>query len=93
MTELPVPRNKISERLRKIEGQVRGISKMVEQERNCKDIMIQLAATNSAMQSVAALVLRNYASICADGSNTEEMGAELAHAVAIWLGRGSASRD
>jgi CsoR family transcriptional regulator, copper-sensing transcriptional repressor len=90
MAELPVPRSKINQRLKKIEGQVRGISKMVEQERECKDILIQLAAANSAMQSVAALVLRNYASICATRESNEEMGADLAHAVSIWLGRGNA---
>lgn len=89
MAELPVPRSKINDRLKKIEGQIRGISKMVEEERECKDILIQLAAANSAMQSVAALVLRNYASICATKGSTEEMGTELAHAVSIWLGRGN----
>lgn len=89
MAEIPVPRSKINERLKKIEGQIRGISKMVAEERECKDIMIQLAAANSAMQSVAALVLRNYATICASKGSTEEMGIELAHAVSIWLGRGN----
>jgi DNA-binding FrmR family transcriptional regulator len=89
MAELPVPRTKINQRLKKIEGQVRGISKMVEQERECKDILIQLAAANSAMQSVAALVLRNYASICANRDSSDDMGADLAHAVSIWLGRGN----
>jgi DNA-binding FrmR family transcriptional regulator len=90
MAELPVPRIKINQRLKKIEGQIRGISKMVEQERDCKEILIQLAAANSAMQSVAALVLRNYASICATRDSSDDMGADLAHAVSIWLGRGNA---
>ena len=90
MVELPVPRSKINERLRKIEGQIRGVSKMVEQERDCQDILTQLAAANSAMQSVAALVLRNYATICAERGSPEELGVNLAHAVSIWLGRGNA---
>ena len=89
MAEIPVPRSKINERLKKIEGQIRGISKMVAEERECKDILIQLAAANSAMQSVAALVLRNYAIICGTKDSPEEMGIELAHAVSIWLGRGN----
>lgn len=83
-----VPRDNIVKRLRKVEGQIRGISKMVEDERECLDIIVQLAAANSAMQSVAALVLQNYASICCRVDSPEDMAADLSHAVAIWLGRG-----
>jgi DNA-binding FrmR family transcriptional regulator len=88
MTDAGVSREKIVRRLKKIEGQMRGISKMVEQERACLDIMVQLAAANSAMQSVAALVLQNYATICCEVDDPKDMGADLAHAVSIWLGRG-----
>ncbi len=61
---------------------------MVEQERACIDIMVQLAAANSAMQSVAALVLQNYATICCKADGSDDIGADLSHAVSIWLGRG-----
>jgi DNA-binding FrmR family transcriptional regulator len=85
MTELPVPRPQIISRLKKIEGQVKGVQNMVEQERPCEDIMIQLAAIKAALESVAGQVLRNYASICACKEGTD-IGAELAHAVSIWVG-------
>ena len=88
MTDVGVPREKIVRRLKKIEGQIRGISNMVENERECLDIMVQLAAANSAMQSVAALVLQNYATICCKVDDPKDMGADLAHAVSVWLGRG-----
>ena len=86
MPELPIPRPEINKRLRKIEGQIRGIQKMVEGERECIDILTQLTAVKSSLQSVAALVLRNYASICTDREEIRDVGAELSKAVSIWLG-------
>lgn len=88
MAGLPVHRSNIISRLKRVEGQMRGIQKMVEQERDCKDVLIQLSAANSAMQAVAALVLKNYTSICMHRNPKGDVGADLAHAVSIWLRRG-----
>ncbi len=85
MAELPVPRPEIVSRLKKIEGQVKGLENMVESERECVDIMIQLAAVKAGLESVAGLVLRNYADICGRKKGTDP-GAELARAVSIWVG-------
>ena len=90
MMKLPVPRSEIKLRLKKIEGQVRGLEEMVEAERDCKDIMIQLSAAKAAMESVAALVLRNYAAICSEKQDGE-IGEKLAYAVSLWIG-GKAKR-
>ena len=71
--------------MNKIEGQMRGISKMVEAERDCEDILIQLAAVNSAMQSIASMVIKDYASICSQRhADTTDMASALTHAVSIW---------
>lgn len=87
MLQLPVPRPEINKRLRKIEGQVRGIQKMVDTERSCIDVLTQLTAVKSGLQSVAALILQNYASICAIPEGEDrDIGAELSKAVSIWLG-------
>ena len=86
MTDLPVPREEIVVRLKKIEGQTRGIQKMVMDERQCSDIMMQLGAVKSALESVAALVLKNYAAICLKGGDPAEVGNSLARAVSIWIG-------
>lgn len=51
-------------RLRRIEGQVKGIEKMIENEANCKDILIQIAAIRSAINKVGGIVLENYAKGC-----------------------------
>lgn len=51
-------------RLKRIEGQVRGIAQMVEQDRYCVDIMTQIAAAQSAMRSVGKELLRHHLKHC-----------------------------
>jgi DNA-binding FrmR family transcriptional regulator len=52
-------------RLKRIEGQIRGIQRMVEEERYCADVLTQLAATCHALRSVGMEVLRNHLRHCA----------------------------
>jgi DNA-binding FrmR family transcriptional regulator len=52
-------------RLRRIEGQVRGIQKMVEDERYCADIMIQVSAVQEALRTVGRSLMRNHLTHCA----------------------------
>ena len=59
---------------------------MVEQERDCVEIITQLAAAKAALESVVGLVLRNYTAVCLDKKKDCDVGAELAHAVSIWVG-------
>jgi len=73
-------------RLKKAEGQLKGIQSMVEQERDCVDVMVQLAAVKAALESVAGLVLKNYTAICLAKKKGCDVGAELAKAVSIWVG-------
>ena len=47
-------------RLKRIEGQVRGIAQMVEQDRYCVDVLTQIAAVQSAMRSVGKELLRHH---------------------------------
>ncbi len=51
-------------RLKRIEGQVRGIQRMVEQERECGDILSQLSAVNEAVRRVSVLLAQRYAMEC-----------------------------
>jgi len=51
-------------RLKRIEGQVRGIQKMVESDRYCIDILTQIQAIKAAIGKVESEVLRNHASHC-----------------------------
>jgi len=51
-------------RLARIEGQVRGISKMVEDDRYCIDILHQIQAVKSALAKVESAVLKDHAACC-----------------------------
>src|SRR5690242_1971624 len=52
-------------RLRRIEGQIRGIEKMVEDDRYCADIIVQIAAVQEALRGVARALMRNHLQHCA----------------------------
>ncbi|HEX7088625.1 MAG TPA: metal-sensitive transcriptional regulator [Longimicrobiales bacterium] len=52
-------------RLRRIEGQVRGLQRMVEEDRYCADIMTQIASVHEALRSVGRELMRNHLKHCA----------------------------
>jgi DNA-binding FrmR family transcriptional regulator len=52
-------------RLRRIEGQVRGLQKMIEEERYCADVLTQLSSVHEALRGVAREVMRNHLKHCA----------------------------
>ncbi|MCT8975984.1 metal-sensitive transcriptional regulator [Clostridium sp. CX1] len=84
-----VSKKDIQTRLRRIEGQIKGIEKMVEGDVCCKDVLIQVAAVRAAINKVGALVLENYAKtclICGDGEKTpEEKIEELVSTLTMFL--------
>jgi DNA-binding FrmR family transcriptional regulator len=55
-------------RLHRIEGQVRGIERMVEDERYCIDILTQIAATTTALESLAFQILEGHVESCVAGA-------------------------
>jgi CsoR family transcriptional regulator, copper-sensing transcriptional repressor len=57
-------KTKIQARLRRIEGQVRGIQKMVEDDRYCIDVLTQVNAAKSALESVALQLLADHTEHC-----------------------------
>jgi DNA-binding FrmR family transcriptional regulator len=70
----------------KIEGQVRGIEKMITDGRECESIVTQLAALRSAIESVGSLILNNYMKLCFRGDPEGKSTSinSLARAIAIW---------
>lgn len=52
-------------RLRRIEGQVRGLQKMVEEDRYCADILTQIASVHEALRAVGRELMRNHLKHCA----------------------------
>jgi DNA-binding FrmR family transcriptional regulator len=66
-------------RLHRIEGQVRGIEKMLEQDRYCIDIITQISAVNTALEAVAFKILDEHVNHCVTGalaSGDEHVAAE-----------------
>ena len=54
----------LSKRLARIEGQVRGVARMVDEERYCIDILTQLSAIDSALEAVALKILEEHVTHC-----------------------------
>lgn len=52
-------------RLRRIEGQVRGVQRMVDEQRYCADVLVQISAIHESLRGVAQLMLRNHLEHCA----------------------------
>jgi DNA-binding FrmR family transcriptional regulator len=66
-------------RLRRIEGQIRGLHKMVEEDRYCADVLTQISSTHEALRSVARELMRNHLKHCA--SAAFQSGPESAEAM------------
>ncbi|NLF02581.1 MAG: metal-sensitive transcriptional regulator [Anaerolineales bacterium] len=71
-------------RVRRIEGQMRGIAKMIEDDRDCSEILQQLAAVRSAAHQATVQLVRAYAAECMQSDRSPE---ELADALATALAR------
>jgi len=61
----PDARERNRKRLRRIEGQVRGIQKMIDEDRYCADIMVQISSVNEALRAVGRELMRNHLKHCA----------------------------
>ena len=70
-------------RLRRIEGQIRGLQRMVEEDRYCADILVQIASVHEALRSVGRELMRNHLKHCATaairsgGEEADKMYEEL----------------
>ncbi len=60
----PALRGSALQRLRRIEGQVRGLARMVEDERYCADVLMQIASVHEALRGVGKLLMRNHLEHC-----------------------------
>ncbi|HER23769.1 MAG TPA: transcriptional regulator [Candidatus Atribacteria bacterium] len=69
---------KILSRLKRIEGQIRGIQGMIIEERPCSDIMIQMTAVKSALNQASKLILENHVNSCFDSSvSSDDISQEM----------------
>jgi len=65
---MPAARREASQRLSRIEGQIKGIRKMVEEGRYCVEVLGQISAVHEALRGVGKLIMRNYLESCATTS-------------------------
>jgi len=61
----PLLKQRASVQLKRIEGQVRGVARMVGEERYCGEVLIQISAIQESLRSVAQILLRNHLQHCA----------------------------
>ncbi len=85
-------KEKLKNRLRRIEGQVRGLQRMVDEEAYCVDVLTQVASVVSALEKVGTLVLRDHVEHCVresiesgDRQKADEKVEELTAAVERFL--------
>ena len=76
-------KDQLLKRLGRIEGQVRGLSKMVDGDKYCIDIITQISAARAALDKVAVELIREHARHCLTGK--EDRSDELADAIARML--------
>lgn len=85
-------KDQLQTRLRRIEGQVRGIERMVDEERYCIDVLTQIAAVQAALDKVALGLLDDHTHHCVIGADDlaarEEKTDELMAAVGRFMRRG-----
>jgi len=85
-------KDQLRKRLRRIEGQVRGVEKMVDEDRYCIDVLTQISAVQAALDKVALGLLDEHARHCVIAGHAEgepaELTDELMAAVARLMRRG-----
>ncbi|MBB6453483.1 DNA-binding FrmR family transcriptional regulator [Salirhabdus euzebyi] len=69
-------KQQIINRLKRIEGQVRGIQKMVEEDRYCVDILVQVSAINAALKKVGFSLLETHSHHCVSSAVKSGNGEE-----------------
>lgn len=80
-------KNLITNRLRRLEGQIRGLERMVEEDRSCQEVLTLLSGVRSALDATADVILEHYVESCQlELSNGEVDVKELIRAVKLARG-------
>jgi DNA-binding FrmR family transcriptional regulator len=74
---------KILQHLRRIEGQVKGIHRMVAEERPCDDVLTQIMAVKAALDRVTSDLVQTNLATCFDSYSPEEVKAKMAKTLGI----------
>jgi DNA-binding FrmR family transcriptional regulator len=75
---IEVNKTKIINRLKRLEGQVRGLQRMVEEDRDCKDILTLMSGVRSALNATGDIILETYLDKCqTEGIDNSELVAAV----------------
>ncbi len=78
----------LAKRLRRIEGQVRGLQKMVDEQRACADVLVQIASVQEALRGVGKMLLQHHLAVSVTeairAGNTGRNDEMVADLVALW---------
>ncbi|MBA2440370.1 MAG: metal-sensitive transcriptional regulator [Thermoleophilaceae bacterium] len=80
-------KDQLTDRLARIEGQVRGIQRMVDEDRYCIDILTQISAIQAALDKVALGLLDDHARTCVIGAEDPELQADRTQELMGAVGR------
>jgi CsoR family transcriptional regulator, copper-sensing transcriptional repressor len=80
-------RKNIDQRLQRLEGQVRGVRRMLDEDRDCQDVLTQLAAVRGAAHQISLLLAENYALNCVSDLNNPEATNEAITRLVSTLGK------
>ncbi len=80
-------KDQLNSRLSRIEGQVRGVQRMVDEDRYCIDVLTQISAVQAALDKVALGLLDDHARSCVLGADSEELQADRTQEMMAAVGR------
>jgi CsoR family transcriptional regulator, copper-sensing transcriptional repressor len=80
-------KDQLLNRLRRIEGQVRGVQRMVDDDRYCIDVVTQISAIQAALDKVALGLLDDHARHCIIGGASDDSPEDLTHELMAAVGR------
>ncbi|GFN23209.1 MAG: metal-sensitive transcriptional regulator [Thermoanaerobacteraceae bacterium] len=77
MSSYAVVKDDILLRLRKVEGQVKGLQRMVEENKYCVDVLVQIAAARAALKTVGTMIIEQHVRGCVRNALARERGDEI----------------
>jgi DNA-binding FrmR family transcriptional regulator len=86
-------REELNSRLRKVEGQIRGLQRMIEGERDCEDILTQLMAARAALDKVGVSIVSGYLEECLMVGDVEKRKKKLTRAMELVFSRYSLTME
>ncbi len=91
---LGLRQKQLLDRLARVEGQVRGLRRMLEEGRTCEEVLTQLLAARSGLEQAGLLVLERHVENCVleHGSLTEAETERLRRALRLWCGNVASGR-